>query len=183
MWSYGLRNPWRNSFDRGTGDLYIADVGQGEREEINFQKAGTGAGANYGWRPKEGTKRTPGISDPVPAGVTDPFFEYTHDDGGVAIVGGYVYRGAAIPALQGTYFYADHTGTVSSLKYDGAAVSESTDRTAELMPERCRSRHLVVRRGHAGRALHPDTRRPRHPHRRPLTQGEPLCRLKRAKNS
>lgn len=134
VWAYGLRNPWRNSFDRETGDLFIADVGQGEREELNFQKAGTGAGANYGWRPKEGTKRTPGIGDPVPAGVTDPFFEYTHDAGGVAVIGGYVYRGSAIPALRGTYFYADHSGAVGSLKYDGTTVREATDRTAELMP-------------------------------------------------
>ncbi|WP_165065761.1 PQQ-dependent sugar dehydrogenase [Paludisphaera rhizosphaerae] len=133
IWAYGLRNPWRNSFDRKTGDLYIGDVGQDQREELNFQKAGAAGGVNYGWRPKEGTKRTPGVGDPVPSDAVDPFFEYTHNDG-VAIIGGYVYRGEAISGLEGTYFFADTTGPIWSLKFDGATVAEHTERTDEILP-------------------------------------------------
>lgn len=90
-------------------------------------------GVNYGWRPKEGTIPTPGVGDPIPAGVVDPFFEYTHDDG-VAIIGGYVYRGSAVPGLGGTYFFADTTGPVWLLKFDGTTVTEHTERTAEVFP-------------------------------------------------
>jgi glucose/arabinose dehydrogenase len=133
IWAYGLRNPWRNSFDRKTGDLYIADVGQDEREELNYQKGGAAGGANYGWRPKEGTRPTPGIGDPIPADAVDPFFEYAHDKG-VAVIGGYVYRGAAIPPLDGTYFFADTTGPIWSLKFDGTTVTEHVERTEELLP-------------------------------------------------
>ena len=89
IWAYGLRNPWRCSFDRKTGDLYIADVGQGSREEINFQPAASKGGENYGWRFEEGTLAT-GL-DPIPAGIalTNPIFEYTHAAHGErAIIGG-----------------------------------------------------------------------------------------------
>jgi glucose/arabinose dehydrogenase len=106
VWAYGLRNPWRFSFDRATGDLYIADVGQNQYEEIDFQPAGTPGGRNYGWNTREGLHCYRGetcASD----GMTDPVAEYSHDLG-CSITGGYVYRGAAIAALQGAYIYGDY---------------------------------------------------------------------------
>ncbi len=107
IWAFGLRNPWRNSFDRQTGDFYIADVGQDQVEKVNFQPASSAGGENYGWRPKEGSRRTPGITDPIPPRVTDPIHEYTHAEGR-SVIGGYAYRGSQIPGLQGTFFFADH---------------------------------------------------------------------------
>lgn len=132
IWSYGLRNPWRCSFDRQTGDLFISDVGQGEREEIDFHPTGSTGGVNYGWRLKEGTRVT-GLGPIVP-GLVEPIHEYTHDNGEQAIVGGYVYRGAAIPSLQGAYFFADYTGLLWSLRYDGMTIGELTSREGELFP-------------------------------------------------
>lgn len=131
IWAYGLRNPWRCSFDRQTGDLYLGDVGQDAVEEVNFQPAASPGGENYGWRPKEGSLPTPGIGDPVPAGVTDPIHEYPHAQGR-SVIGGYVYRGSGVPGLGGTYLFADHFTKVWSFRYDGAAVHEFADRTAEL---------------------------------------------------
>ncbi len=107
IWGFGLRNPYRNSFDRVTGDLWIADVGQGAREEIDFVAAGTGSGVNYGWRVREGKVATPGISDPAPAiPPIDPLYDYDHSTGN-AVVGGYVYRGGADAALEGRYVFGD----------------------------------------------------------------------------
>lgn len=108
IWAYGLRNPFRNSFDRLTGDLWIGDVGQGAREEINFAAAaaGLGRGANYGWRVREGRIATPGISDPTPPNLTDPIFDYDHTVG-ASIIGGYVYRGGADASLAGKYVFGD----------------------------------------------------------------------------
>jgi glucose/arabinose dehydrogenase len=140
IWAYGLRNPWRSSFDRLTGDLYIADVGQNQREEINFQPASSTGGGNYGWRVMEGT-RCNFASDPLPC--NDPCFivpihEYTHvsaPDGGYSITGGYVYRGP-IAELQGTYFFADYvTDQIWSFRFDGANKTEFINRTAELSPD------------------------------------------------
>jgi len=106
IFAYGLRNPWRFSFDRDTGDLYIADVGQSAREEINHLPAGTGAGANFGWNRREGTLPYRGGTEPedhVP-----PVYEYiTGGDEGCSITGGFVYRGDAIPELRGAYLYSD----------------------------------------------------------------------------
>lgn len=108
IWAYGLRNPWRNSFDRNTGDLWIADVGQSAREEINFQPANSTGGENYGWRAYEGTLFT-GLEPEIPEEErVDPFFEYDFSDGRKAVTGGYVYRGDAMPHLQGLYFFADY---------------------------------------------------------------------------
>jgi len=134
IWAYGLRNPWRCCFDRKTGDLYIADVGQAEREEINFQPVHSTGGENYGWRIREGTRST-GL-DTVPSGVSlqDPIIEYTHDNGEQAIIGGYVYRGTAIHGLDGTYFFADLTGTVSSFTFDDTHRPIRQSRTSELFP-------------------------------------------------
>lgn len=109
IWAFGLRNPYRNSFDRLSGDLWIADVGQGVREEIDFAVAGTGAGANYGWRVREGKIPTPGISDPAPAITpTDPIHDYDHSAGNRAVVGGYVYRGGVDATLDGLYVFGDY---------------------------------------------------------------------------
>ncbi len=110
IWSYGLRNPWRNSFDRDTGDLWIGDVGQGAREEISFQSGDSAGGENYGWRLREGDIATPGVGGPEPAGHVPPVYDYFSNGqslfGGNSVVGGYVYRGPD-PDLQGTYFFAD----------------------------------------------------------------------------
>jgi glucose/arabinose dehydrogenase len=109
IWAYGLRNPFRNSFDRLTGDLWIGDVGQSAREEIDFASAasGLGRGANYGWRVREGRIATPGISDPTPPNLTDPIFDYDRSQGG-SIIGGYVYRGGADASLAGQYIFGDY---------------------------------------------------------------------------
>jgi glucose/arabinose dehydrogenase len=102
IYSYGLRNPWRFSFDRATGDLVIGDVGQGAIEEVDFAPRGTASGANYGWRPFEGSRRTPGISarESAPDAV-GPVLELTHADGNCSITGGYVVRDKGLPALEG----------------------------------------------------------------------------------
>lgn len=115
IWAFGLRNPWRFSFDRETGDLYIADVGQDAREEVNFQPAAGGGGQNYGWNVWEGTRRY--RSDREPASeVVFPVAEYTRRDG-CSVTGGYVYRGRAIPALRGVYLFGDFcSGTVWGLR-------------------------------------------------------------------
>jgi glucose/arabinose dehydrogenase len=105
IWSYGLRNPWRISFDSETGDLYIADVGQNQREEVNFQAAGASGGQNYGWDMFEGTLcfRQPCNA----AGVTMPVFEYSNPFLGCSITGGEVYRGNHYPAMRGMYLFGD----------------------------------------------------------------------------
>ncbi|HBQ19183.1 MAG: PQQ-dependent sugar dehydrogenase [Sandaracinaceae bacterium] len=112
IWAYGLRNPWRFSFDRATGDLYIGDVGQNVWEEIDFQPASSAGGENYGWRAYEGFEVfNAGNTDLVPEHA-EPVLVYAHDGGdpigGCSVTGGYVYRGSAIPALQGWYFFGDY---------------------------------------------------------------------------
>jgi glucose/arabinose dehydrogenase len=124
IWTFGLRNPWRASFDRATGDLYIGDVGQGSREEIDVQPAASNGGENYGWRPMEGTIETPGLESESPiTTATNPIYDYSHGNGplqGNAVTGGYVYRGP-IAELQGMYFFADFINDrVWSLQYDGS---------------------------------------------------------------
>lgn len=104
-WAYGFRNPWRFSFDRSTGDLWIADVGQNEVEEISFQPAMSQGGQNYGWVRFEGSSCF--RSDDCDASDTIlPVHEYGHDEG-CSVTGGYVYRGERIPNLQGRYFFGD----------------------------------------------------------------------------
>jgi hypothetical protein len=126
IWSYGLRNPWRFSFDPATGDLYIGDVGQNEWEEVDVVSAaqGAGRGANFGWNVMEGTHcyASPSCD---PSAFTAPVLEYSHRLG-CSVSGGYVYRGAAIPALQGHYFYADYCqGWVRTFRLqDGQAVEQ-----------------------------------------------------------
>jgi glucose/arabinose dehydrogenase len=120
IWAYGVRNPWRFSFDRATGDLYIADVGQNAWEEIDFQpSAGTG-GVNYGWPLWEGEHRY--RAGPARPGDTKPIAEYSHVGGACSVTGGYVYRGAKIPALSGFYIFGDYcNGRLWTLvKFGGA---------------------------------------------------------------
>ena len=104
VWDYGLRNPWRFSFDPRSGDLWIADVGQGTWEEVNHEPAGKG-GRNYGWNRLEGNHRFEGDAPP---GAVAPVLEYNHDSGACTVIGGSVYRGDAIPDLRGAYLYGDY---------------------------------------------------------------------------
>ncbi|MGE0481092.1 MAG: PQQ-dependent sugar dehydrogenase [Phycisphaerae bacterium] len=147
IWAFGVRNPWRNAFDRATGDLYIADVGQDVIEEIDFQpanvpgtlpgQAGYQGGKNYGWRCMEGNNCT-GLTGCTcnGANLTLPIYTYSHGGGRCSVTGGSVYRGCQIPALQGTYFFADFcTSEIWSFRYSpGTGVTEFTTRTAELDP-------------------------------------------------
>lgn len=144
-WSTGFRNPWRFSFDRLTGDLWLADAGQDTAEELMFEPAGFGGGLNYGWPVMEGSAcfnlnlcppTVPACGAPV---FTPPFLEYGHDVG-CGIIGGYVYRGAAIPDLRGTYVFGDYCSTpvgpaIFTCKNVGGVVTDFTDRAAELTPD------------------------------------------------
>ncbi len=124
IWAYGLRNPWRISFD-GDGALYIADVGQGAREEVNYQPAGSAGGENYGWDLAEGTLGTP------PPGATPPIFEYGRDLGR-SVTGGYVYRGEET-SLHGAYFFADFSsGAVWTLRVEDGAAVDVALRTSQI---------------------------------------------------
>jgi glucose/arabinose dehydrogenase len=116
MVAYGLRNPWRFSFDRESGDLWIGDVGQGEIEEIDYLPNGTSGLVNFGWDVYEGTQIYED-KDPDPSGrLVEPIAEYTHVEGGCSITGGFVYRGESIPAARGRYFYGDYcSGFIWSL--------------------------------------------------------------------
>jgi glucose/arabinose dehydrogenase len=109
IWAYGLRNPYRNSFDRQTGDLWMGDVGQGQREEVDFLPASSGGAQNYGWRLREGNIQTPTVGGPPPANHVPPIYDYTRGSGalqGETVIAGYRYRGPD-PELQGRYFFAD----------------------------------------------------------------------------
>ena len=129
IWSAGLRNPWRYSFDRFTGDLYVADVGQGAREEVNVSAPPQAArGINYGWKITEGSICLPGTSCSI-GGMTLPVVEYDHGGGACSITGGYAYRGTGISSIpQGTYFYADFcAGFVRSFRLVAGVVTEHTN--------------------------------------------------------
>ncbi|MDQ3606229.1 MAG: PQQ-dependent sugar dehydrogenase [Gemmatimonadota bacterium] len=116
IWAYGLRNPWRFSFDRQTGQLYLADVGQDAIEEVNVV-GGSEAGLNYGWSVMEGSQCY-GASSCSPQGMVLPVIEYGTRSEGCAVTGGYVYRGSAIPAIAGHYFYGDYCrGWIRSFRY------------------------------------------------------------------
>jgi glucose/arabinose dehydrogenase len=109
IWHYGLRNPWRFSFDRLTGDLWLADVGQQDYEEVNFVAAGDAGGRNFGWRAYEGNNcNIPAECAPIADQVTFPIYTIAHDGEGKAITGGYRYRGTALPVLQGNYLFGDY---------------------------------------------------------------------------
>ncbi|HEX8284572.1 MAG TPA: PQQ-dependent sugar dehydrogenase [Pyrinomonadaceae bacterium] len=125
IWALGVRNPWRFSFDRLTADLYMADVGQGSWEEINFQPAASAGAENYGWSIMEGTHcfNPPGCSV---FGLTMPILEYGHGAGDCSVTGGYVYRAGAFPRMQGLYVYGDFcSGRIWGLRREGGVWQNS----------------------------------------------------------
>lgn len=154
IWLLGLRNPYRDSFDRLTGRMFIGDVGQATREEVDVQQpTNPGGGENYGWRDREGTIQNPAYptATPTPTPVpprVEPILDYPRAApvppcGGIAgrtVIGGYVYRGKQIPALKGTYVFGDYLGPnncsakIFTLNYDGATVSNVQEATASLFP-------------------------------------------------
>ncbi len=126
IWSRGLRNPWRFSFDRSTGDLYIADVGQDRREEVDAVTGATrfGRGLNFGWNRMEGTSCFQPATGCDTTGLTRPVIDYDHSQG-CSVTGGYVYRGRALPTLRGTYFYGDYCqGWVRSFRLQASSVTD-----------------------------------------------------------
>jgi glucose/arabinose dehydrogenase len=133
IWALGLRNPWRFSFDRSTHDLYIADVGQDQVEEIDFQAAGFAGGANYGWNILEGDQCYGAANCTPPASYVPPVATYPHgagDANGCSVTGGFVYRGSAYPALQGIYFFADYCkGKIWELQNNGGWQTNLTSTT------------------------------------------------------
>jgi hypothetical protein len=140
IWAYGLRNPFRCAFDSETGDLYMADVGQGQIEEIDFQAGSSSGGENYGWDCMEGDRcsdESSGCSTSGcvcnAAGLVAPIHQYNHSVGNV-ITGGEVYRGCAVSDLAGAYFFADFdSDKIWSFEYDGA-LQNFVERTTELDP-------------------------------------------------
>jgi len=140
IYAYGLRNPWRCSWDSKTNDFYIGDVGQNHWEEINFMPAGKGRGANYGWRAREGDVKTPkdGVGDKKPKAAIDPIYVYKHGGGkkeGVSVTGGYVYRGP-IKSLQGKYFFADYANPrIWSFEVKNGKMNNFEDWTDEFKPK------------------------------------------------
>jgi len=143
VWAKGLRNPWRFSFDHSAGLLVIADVGQGQHEEVDVVDP-SGSGYNFGWDPFEGNS----CFEPAPLGIdcnnppadfTFPVLDYDHSQGH-SITGGYVYRGCALPAIAGTYFYGDYTSnfirsfSIDSTDLASPSITDKRDRTAELDP-------------------------------------------------
>jgi glucose/arabinose dehydrogenase len=131
IWALGLRNPWRFSFDRQTGELYIADVGQSAREEVDVAPRGQG-GQNYGWSIMEGTACFRPANDCPTGGLTLPVLDYGRNVGG-SITGGYVYRGCRLPGYAGTYFYGDFvSGTIRSFRLQNGQPTDQRDWTGAL---------------------------------------------------
>jgi glucose/arabinose dehydrogenase len=137
-WAMGLRNPWRYVFDRQTSDLYIADVGQDQWEEVDFRPSPRSPGENFGWDYYEAShcpNPSCGGTCPALSNLVLPVQEYFHTGGACSITGGYVYRGCRMSALRGTYFYADFCAAfVHSFRMAGGVVTDPRDRTAELAP-------------------------------------------------
>ncbi|HEY6088192.1 MAG TPA: PQQ-dependent sugar dehydrogenase, partial [Gemmatimonadaceae bacterium] len=127
IWAKGLRNPWRYAFDAPTGVLYIADVGQNTREEVNAVPASQ-AGLNYGWNIMEGLSCY-NATTCTQTGLTLPVFDYaTHVSNTCSVTGGYVYRGSAIPGTAGLYFYSDYCANfLRSFRYQNGAATEQKD--------------------------------------------------------
>ncbi|MCH8804544.1 MAG: PQQ-dependent sugar dehydrogenase [Planctomycetes bacterium] len=135
IWAYGLRNPYRCSFDRVTGDLYIGDVGQNRWEEIDFQPAASMGGENYGWRCYEGDAPFNTVGCPPANTMVFPIHTYSLSGSPCAVSGGYVYRGSELSCTQGTYFFADYcSARIFSFRYDGTNLTEFTDRTIQFRP-------------------------------------------------
>ncbi len=134
IWDFGLRNPWRITFDRATGDLYVADVGQELFEEVDVEPRGDGR-RNYGWSVTEGRHCFEPPRDCDPTGITLPVVEYDHTEG-CAVVGGYVYRGTAIPELTGRYFFSDFcSNRIRTFVYADGAATDPRDLTPDLDPD------------------------------------------------
>jgi glucose/arabinose dehydrogenase len=136
VWAYGLRNPWRFSFDRASRDVYVADVGQNALEEVNAVPFAEAAGVNYGWDVMEGSRCFEPAQGCDRSGLTLPVEEYGHSGrfGACSVTGGHVYRGSALPDLQGVYFYGDFcAGFVQSFRFGGGAATER-DEWPELAP-------------------------------------------------
>ncbi len=137
----GLRNPWRSSFDRKTGDFWIGDVGQGKWEEIDFVKKGETGGKNFGWRLREGLVKNPNgkIGGNKPKNNVDPVYVYKHGGGsdeGLSVTGGYVYRGDDIAGLSGRYVFADYQNPrIWSFELKDGKAEDFQDHTDELQPE------------------------------------------------
>ncbi|WP_308405888.1 PQQ-dependent sugar dehydrogenase [Streptomyces tardus] len=126
IWSYGLRNPWRFSFDSATGDMLIGDVGQTDWEEIDWAPADSKGGENYGWSEMEGTHPFRGGTEPE--NHVPPVFEYDRSGLGCSVTGGFVYNGSAIPDLVGQYVYSDYCdGTARTLRIENGEVTEEGD--------------------------------------------------------
>jgi glucose/arabinose dehydrogenase len=141
IWAYGVRNPWRVAFDRETGDLWIADVGQNLWEEVNLQTSGFAGGANYGWRLMEATHCYNPSSNCNPGSLTLPVLEYSHSLG-CSITGGFRYRGSSLPSHSGTYFFADYC----SGRIWGATVASGVWHATQLLA----SGHVVSTFGQDG---------------------------------
>jgi glucose/arabinose dehydrogenase len=146
IWLLGLRNPFRDSFDRANGRMFIGDVGQGTREEIDVQQpTNPGGGENYGWRDREGFIQNPAYPTSTPTPTpnpprVDPIIDYPHTTG-QTVIGGYVYRGQQFPALRGVYIFGDYLGPepgsigkIFTLNYDGTTASNFQDITSQLFP-------------------------------------------------
>ena len=132
IWAYGLRNPWRYSFDRLTGDLWIGDIGQNAREEIDYAPVGARGGQNYGWARQEGSRTYSGAA---PSNAVSPILDYARAGGNCAVTGGYVYRGSRIPALVGAYVYADRcVGQIQALRQNGGRVVDQGSLEATVRP-------------------------------------------------
>ncbi|MDX6690115.1 MAG: hypothetical protein QOG15_1572 [Solirubrobacteraceae bacterium] len=134
IYSYGLRNPWRFSFDRSTGDIAIGDVGQDKREEIDFASKGKARGVNYGWRAWEGTLHNfPGEDAP---GRVDPVLELSHSAGNCSITGGYIVRDPKLPALAGRYVYGDYCkGELRSVRLSAGHASDDRSLGLKKIPQ------------------------------------------------
>jgi glucose/arabinose dehydrogenase len=138
IWSYGLRNPWRFSFDADTGDLYIGDVGQNAVEEIDFAPSGAGQ-RNYGWNTMEGSSCYEPRSGCDREGLALPVLDYPHDFG-CSVTGGYVYRGQAIAGLRGTYLFADYcTGRFGALRVENERLVLRAEITSTINPSGLRN--------------------------------------------
>jgi cysteine-rich repeat protein len=134
IWAFGLRNPWRFSFDRQNGDLYIADVGQNLWEEVDYQPALSGGGENYGWNIMEANHCFNPSSGCDQTSLTLPVVEYSHSEG-CSVTGGYAYRGCKMPDLRGTYFYGDWCAAfIRTFEIVGGVATNLQDRTADLAP-------------------------------------------------
>ena len=153
VWDIGLRNPWRASFDRATGQLWIADVGQGSYEEINRESAASG-GRNYGWDCREGkhpfSDPSPGL--PCPGGLTDPIAEYTHAGGNCSVTGGYVYRGTIQEDFVGNYVLGDYcSGRLWTISANGSSLLFHRDTSALISSFGEAENGEVYLTDHAGR--------------------------------